>query len=100
MRKYELGGVTVQKRSRLPHWHADHANYFDTLRLFDSLPAHVLAQLRAERDAAREQICRLRGNITFPEQRMLDAHRSLRKVSRSKRRGVSSSRSSSCPDRG
>ncbi|MEA2238044.1 MAG: hypothetical protein QOC81_2768 [Thermoanaerobaculia bacterium] len=73
MRKYELGGVTVQKRSRLPHWHADHAIYFVTWRLFDSLPAHVLAKFREERDAAREQIARMRGNVTLPEQRMLDA---------------------------
>ena len=73
MRKYELGGVTVQKRSRLPHWHAEHAIYFVTWRLFDSLPVHVLERLRAERDAAREQISRMRGSVTFPEQRMLDA---------------------------
>jgi REP element-mobilizing transposase RayT len=73
MRKYELGGVTVQKRSRLPHWHAEHAIYFITWRLFDSLPADVLDRLRAGRDAAREQIFRMRGSVTFPEQRMLDA---------------------------
>ncbi|HXH93253.1 MAG TPA: transposase [Thermoanaerobaculia bacterium] len=73
MRKYELGGVTVQKRSRLPHWHAEHAIYFVTWRLFDSLPVHVLERLRAERDATREQISRMRGSVTFPEQRMLDA---------------------------
>jgi hypothetical protein len=57
----------------LPHWHADHAIYFITWRLFDSLPADVLDRLRAERDAAREQIFRMRGCVTLPEQRMLDA---------------------------
>ena len=73
MRKYDLGGVKVKKRLRLPHWQADHAIYFVTWHLFDALPAEVLARLRAERDAEREQISRMRGNVTLPEQRMLDA---------------------------
>lgn len=73
MLNYDLGGVKVRKRSRLPHWHAEHAIYFVTWRLFDALPAEVLARLRAERDAGREHISRMRGNVTIPEQRMLDA---------------------------
>jgi REP element-mobilizing transposase RayT len=73
MRKYDLGHVEVRKRSRLPHWHADYAINFVTWNLFDALPASVLARLRAEREAQREMIFKMRGSVTIPEQRMLDA---------------------------
>jgi putative transposase len=73
MRKYDLGVVNVQKRARLPHWHAEHAIYFVTWHLADALPSQVMARLRDERDAERERICRMRGSATFAEQRMLDA---------------------------
>jgi REP element-mobilizing transposase RayT len=73
MRKYELGKVQVLKRARLPHWRAEHAIYFLTWCLADALPAYVVARLRAERDAEHERISRLRGAVTFPEKRLLDA---------------------------
>jgi REP element-mobilizing transposase RayT len=37
-------------QNRLPHWRQDHATYFITFRLNDSLPAHLLAEWRAERE--------------------------------------------------
>jgi len=73
MRKYDLGEIDVRKRGRLPHWHAEHAIYFVTWRLFDSLPLHVLSRLRAERDMEHDRISKMRGVVTIPEQRMLDA---------------------------
>ena len=73
MRKYDLGVVKVRKRTRLPHWDAEHAIYFVTWHLFDALPSEVMARFRGERDAERANICRLRGSATFAEQRMLDA---------------------------
>ena len=73
MRKYDLGVVNVRKRARLPHWRAEHAIYFVTWNLADALPSEVMARFRGERDAEREQICRIRGSATMPEQRMLDA---------------------------
>jgi REP element-mobilizing transposase RayT len=73
MRKYDLGVVKVQKRARLPHWHADHAIYFITWHLADALPAEVMARFRGELDAERANICRIRGTATIAEQRMLDA---------------------------
>jgi REP element-mobilizing transposase RayT len=73
MRNYDLGVVKVQRRARLPHWHAEHAVYFITWHLADALPAEVMARFRGERDAERANICRIRGTATIAEQRMLDA---------------------------
>jgi len=42
--------VTIRSRGRLPHWEADHAIYFVTFRLADSLPAPVLEKFRFERN--------------------------------------------------
>ena len=72
MRKYDLGRVTVRKRLRLPHWDAQQAIYFVTWTLKDALPREVVAAFRADRDAALQQICRMRGEATIPEQRMLE----------------------------
>jgi REP element-mobilizing transposase RayT len=40
---------TVRSRGRLPHWEADHAIYFVTFRLADSLPRSVLRAYELER---------------------------------------------------
>ena len=73
LRNYDLGVVKVQKRARLPHWHAELAVYFITWHLADALPSEVMARFRGERDAERANICRIRGTTTIAEQRMLDA---------------------------
>jgi len=73
MRKYELGRLDIRKRNRLPHWHAEHAIYFITWCLIDAIPAPVLMRLRAERDAEHERVLRLRGSVTIPEKKMMDA---------------------------
>jgi REP element-mobilizing transposase RayT len=41
--------ATIRSRGRLPHWEADHAIYFVTFRLADSLPRAVLQEFEAER---------------------------------------------------
>jgi len=41
------GGAQVRSRGYLPHWEADHATYFVTVRLGDSLPDYVLSDLRS-----------------------------------------------------
>src|SRR5713226_3888383 len=41
----------IRSRGYLPHWEIDHATYFVTFRLADSLPRELLARLRQERDA-------------------------------------------------
>lgn len=41
------GGSEVRSRGYLPHWEADHATYFVTIRLGDSLPDYVLRDLRS-----------------------------------------------------
>jgi putative DNA methylase len=38
--------VRIRSRGRLPHWERDEATYFVTFRLFDSLPAIALQQLK------------------------------------------------------
>ena len=73
MRKYELTRLNIKKRNRLPHWHAEHAIYFITWCLIDAIPAHVLMRLRAERDAEQERVLRLRGSVTIPEKKIMDA---------------------------
>jgi REP element-mobilizing transposase RayT len=73
MRKYDLGRLEIKKRNRLPHWHAEHAIYFITWCLADAIPAPVLMRLRAERDAEYERVVRLRGSVTIPEKKMMDA---------------------------
>jgi REP element-mobilizing transposase RayT len=40
---------TVRTRGILPHWEANHAIYFVTFRLADSLPASVLREFEIER---------------------------------------------------
>ena len=40
---------TIRTRGRLPHWEADHAIYFVTFRLADSLPHSVLQNFEFER---------------------------------------------------
>src|SRR5258707_2520216 len=46
--------VRVRSRGRLPHWERVGATYFVTFRLFDSLPATVLQQIKeASRGNAR-----------------------------------------------
>jgi len=41
--------ATVRSRGRLPHWEADHAIYFVTFRLADSLPRSFLRAYELER---------------------------------------------------
>jgi len=41
----------IRSRGYLPHWEIDHATYFVTFRLADSLPRELLARLRHERYA-------------------------------------------------
>ena|ERR1700687_367071 len=42
---------SIRSRGYLPHWESDHAIYFVTFRLADSLPRELLTRLRQERDA-------------------------------------------------
>ena len=42
---------SIRSRGYLPHWESDHATYFVTFRLADSLPRELLDRLRHERDA-------------------------------------------------
>ncbi len=42
---------SIRSRGYLPHLESDHASYFVTFRLADSLPRELLARLRQERDA-------------------------------------------------
>ncbi|MGA8809610.1 MAG: transposase [Thermoanaerobaculia bacterium] len=73
MRKYDLGRLDIKRRNRLPHWHAEHAIYFITWCLADAIPAQVLMGFRAERDAECERVRRLRGTVTIPEKKIMDA---------------------------
>src|SRR5947209_13342400 len=73
MRKYDLGRLEIRKRNRLPHWDSEHAIYFITWCLVDAIPADVLIRFRAERDAEHDRILRLRGSVTIPEKKIMDA---------------------------
>jgi REP element-mobilizing transposase RayT len=42
---------SIRSRGYLPHWESEHATYFVTYRLADSLPRELLDRLRQERDA-------------------------------------------------
>ncbi|MGN6186194.1 MAG: transposase [Thermoanaerobaculia bacterium] len=42
--------AVYQSRGRLPHWFVDHATYFVTFRLRDSLPQHVVRSLIEDRE--------------------------------------------------
>ncbi len=46
---YNSSVPTIRTRGRLPHWEHDHAIYFVTFRLADSLPKSVLRELELER---------------------------------------------------
>jgi REP element-mobilizing transposase RayT len=46
----------IRSRGYLPHWEIEGATYSLTYRLHDSLPQHVLEQLRNEREAMTRQI--------------------------------------------
>jgi REP element-mobilizing transposase RayT len=41
---------SIRSRGYLPHWESEHATYFVTFRLADSLPRDLLERLRQERD--------------------------------------------------
>ncbi|HYI08439.1 MAG TPA: transposase [Thermoanaerobaculia bacterium] len=41
--------LRIHSRGRLPHWRVDHAVYFITFRLRDSLPVHIADKLYRER---------------------------------------------------
>jgi REP element-mobilizing transposase RayT len=45
------GPIHKRHGANLPHWTADHATYFVTFRLADSLPQSVLLEYQRERDA-------------------------------------------------
>jgi len=49
-RFYEPGAPVGFKENRLPHWHQVGAWIFVTWRLFDSLPRHLLDQLKQEQN--------------------------------------------------
>jgi REP element-mobilizing transposase RayT len=42
--------ATIRSRGYLPHWESDHAVYFVTFRLADSLPQELIIQIRHERE--------------------------------------------------
>jgi REP element-mobilizing transposase RayT len=46
---YNSAMFTARTRGRLPHWEVDHAIYFVTFRLADSLPQSVLREYEFER---------------------------------------------------
>ena len=68
--------VVVRSRGYLPHWEVDRTCYFITYRLADSLPRHVIHQLRAEYRAAKNA---LGDRISLAQQAKLAAwfHRRL-----------------------
>jgi REP element-mobilizing transposase RayT len=49
----DLSDVQVRTRGHLPHWERPNAAYSITYRLHDSLPRHVIEQLRQEHEALR-----------------------------------------------
>jgi REP element-mobilizing transposase RayT len=42
--------ASIRSRGYLPHWEAEHAVYFVTFRLADSLPQELITQIRQERE--------------------------------------------------
>jgi REP element-mobilizing transposase RayT len=48
---YNSAVATIRSRGRLPHWEAEHAIYFVTFRLADSLPRAVLRAYELERQS-------------------------------------------------
>ncbi|MDP9268458.1 MAG: transposase [Acidobacteriota bacterium] len=40
------GTVRIRDRGRLPHWEVESGTYFVTFRLHDSIPSHVVAQMK------------------------------------------------------
>jgi REP element-mobilizing transposase RayT len=73
--------ATIRSRGYLPHWESEHAVYFVTFRLADSLPQELIIQIRQEREilensktantdveADRIRLSRLRALIRKAEQ--------------------------------
>ena len=50
--------IDIRTGGRLPHWTADHAVYFVTFRLYGSLPANLLHEVREERARLAQEIQR------------------------------------------
>jgi REP element-mobilizing transposase RayT len=64
---------TIRTRGRLPHWEHEHAIYFVTFRLADSLPKTVLREFELERQrivAAAKQAGR---TLSLSDERRLEA---------------------------
>jgi putative transposase len=58
-------------RDHLPHLKSDGGSYFVTFRLAGTLPAAVMAQLKAEREAILSQALAAKRPLTWPEQEEL-----------------------------
>lgn len=52
-----LENLQIRSRGYLPHWEVRDGTYSITFRERDSLPAHVIARLREEREAIERSIC-------------------------------------------
>jgi REP element-mobilizing transposase RayT len=48
--------ASIRSRGYLPHWEAEHAIYFVTFRLADSLPQELITQIRQEREVLAKSI--------------------------------------------
>jgi REP element-mobilizing transposase RayT len=75
-----IPNVQIHSRGRLPHWQADHALYFITFRLRDSLRRDVMLNLVRERETLLRTIdnsierARLEAAFTLRLDRALDRH--------------------------
>lgn len=61
--------ATIRSRGRLPHWEADHAIYFVTFRLADSLPRAVLRAYELERQSIMAAALAARREFSPSEQK-------------------------------
>jgi REP element-mobilizing transposase RayT len=69
---YNSAVATVRSRGRLPHWEADHAIYFVTFRLADSLPRAVLRVYDLERQSIMAAALAARREFLPSEQKRLE----------------------------
>ncbi|MBA3913933.1 MAG: transposase [Acidobacteriales bacterium] len=59
--------IVVRSRGHLPHWERDLGTYFVTFRLFDSLPAEILAKMKSEGESLLANARQLGRELTASE---------------------------------
>jgi REP element-mobilizing transposase RayT len=69
---YNSAVPTIRSRGRLPHWEADHAIYFVTFRLADSLPRSVLQAYKLERQSIVAAALAAGRSFSSSEQKQLE----------------------------